>query len=259
MTKSRNHAHVKRYKDIPVLLIKYGRSDVVTEAGWNGDVQHHAVSGQTPAKAEELATDLEAMGPTFVKLGQLLSSRADLLPPAYIAPLARLQDNVAPFPFEDVERIVTEELGVRISKAFADFSAAPLAAASLGQVHRATLRDGRPVVVKVQRPDIHKQVSEDLEALAEIAAVLDRRTKIGKRFHFSDMMIEFRKTLLAELDYRREANHLTTLADNLADFERLVVPRPVPAYSTVRVLTMDHIEGSKINSLSPVALVETDG
>jgi len=252
-------AHVKRYKDIAVLLIKYGRSDVVTEAGWNGDVQHHAVSAQTPAKAEELATDLEAMGPTFVKLGQLLSSRADLLPPAYIAALARLQDNVAPFPFEDVERIVTEELGVRISKAFADFSATPLAAASLGQVHRATLRDGRPVVVKVQRPDIHKQVLEDLESLAEIAGVLDRRTKIGKRFHFSDMIEEFRKTLLAELDYRREANHLTTLADNLASFERLVVPRPVPDYSTTRVLTMDYIEGIKINSLSPVALVEMDG
>ena len=199
------------------------------------------------------------MGPTFVKLGQLLSSRADLLPPAYIAALARLQDNVAPFPFEDVERIVTEELGVRISKAFADFSATPLAAASLGQVHRATLRDGRPVVVKVQRPDIHKQVLEDLESLAEIAGVLDRRTKIGKRFHFSDMIEEFRKTLLAELDYRREANHLTTLADNLASFERLVVPRPVPDYSTTRVLTMDYIEGIKINSLSPVALVEMDG
>jgi len=252
-------AHVKRYKDIAVLLIKYGRSDVVTEAGWNGDVQHHAVSGQSPAQAEELATDLEAMGPTFVKLGQLLSSRADLLPPAYIAALARLQDNVAPFPFEDVERIVTAELGVRISKAFADFSTEPLAAASLGQVHRATLRDGRPVVVKVQRPDIHKQVLEDLESLAEIAGVLDRRTKIGKRFHFSDMIEEFRKTLLAELDYRREANHLTTLADNLASFERLVVPRPVPDYSTTRVLTMDYIEGIKINSLSPVALVEMDG
>src|SRR5438045_6423979 len=169
-----------------MLLIKYGHSDVVTEAGWDDDVR--AQQPDAPAQAEELAADLEAMGPTFVKLGQLLSSRADLLPPAYIAALARLQDNVAPFPFEDVERIVTAELGVRISKAFADFSTEPLAAASLGQVHRATLRDGRPVVVKVQRPDIHKQVLEDLESLAEIAGVLDRRTKIGKRFHFSDMI-----------------------------------------------------------------------
>src|SRR5438105_4885428 len=185
--------------------------------------------------------------------------RRDLLPAPYIEALSRLQDDVAPFPFEDVERIVTEELGARISKAFAEFDRTPLAAASLGQVHRAVLRDGRQVVVKVQRPDIKKQVVEDLDALAEIAGVLDRRTKIGKRFHFSDMIEEFRKTLLAELDYRREAHNLTTLADNLAEFERLLVPRPMPDYCTVRVLTMDYIEGVKVNSLSPVALLEIDG
>src|SRR4051812_27692931 len=257
MSTSLKLAHVGRYKDIAMLLIKYGRSDVVTEAGWDDDVR--APQPDAPAKAEELAADLEAMGPTFVKLGQLLSSRSDLLPPSYIDALSRLQDNVAPFPYSDVERIVTEELGVRISKAFLQFDEEPLAAASLGQVHRATLREGQQVVVKVQRPDIKKQVVEDLEALAEIAAVLDRRTKIGKRFHFSDMIAEFRKTLLAELDYRREAHNLTTLADNLANFDRLVVPRPVPDYCTTRVLTMDHVEGSKINSLSPVTLLEIDG
>ena len=257
MANSLKLAHVKRYKDIAVLLIKYGRSDVVKEAGWEDVPNSQAV--ETPAKAEELAADLEAMGPTFVKLGQLLSSRSDLLPPTYIEALSRLQDDVAPFPIAEVERIITEELGVRISKAFLEFSETPLAAASLGQVHRAMLRDGRDVVVKVQRPEIHQQVLEDLEALAEIAGVLDRRTRIGKRFHFSDMIDEFRKTLIAELDYRREAHNLTTLADNLAEFEQIVVPRPVPDYTTTRVLTMDHIEGQKVNSLSPVALLEVDG
>jgi predicted unusual protein kinase regulating ubiquinone biosynthesis (AarF/ABC1/UbiB family) len=194
-----------------------------------------------------------------VKLGQLLSTRPDLLPPAYVEALTRLQDDVTPFPYEEVEKIVTEELGVRISKAFAEFSREPLAAASLGQVHRAILRDGRVVVVKVQRPGIRQQVIDDLEALAEIAAVLDRRTKIGKRFQFTAMVEEFRKTLLAELDYRREAGNLTKLADILADFERIVVPRPVPDYVTPRVLTMDYIPGRKINDMSPVALLEIDG
>ena len=255
MSNSLKLAHVGRYKDIAVLLIKYGRSDIVAEAGWDDT----RVSSEEPAKAEQLAADLEAMGPTFVKLGQLLSSRSDLLPPVYIEALSRLQDNVAPFPFEQVEQIVTEELGVRISKAFLDFEREPVAAASLGQVHRASLRDGRPVVVKVQRPNIHGQVVEDLEALAEIAAVLDRRTKVGKRFHFADMIDEFRKTLLAELDYRREAQNLTTLADSLAEFERIVVPRPVLDFTTPRVLTMDYVEGNKINSVSPVALLEVDG
>ncbi|HEY6091428.1 MAG TPA: AarF/ABC1/UbiB kinase family protein [Gemmatimonadales bacterium] len=252
-------SHVKRYSEIATLLIKYGRGDVVSEAGW----EEHAAANRTavaaPAKAEELAKDLEAMGPTFVKLGQLLSSRADLLPPPYIHALTRLQDDVAPFPYEDVERIVTEELGVRISKAFLEFEREPMAAASLGQVHRAVLRDGSLVVVKVQRPEIRKQMLEDLDALQEIAGVLDRRTKLGRHFHFTDMMEQFRKTLLSELDYRREANHLALLANNLADFERLVVPRPVPDYTAERVLTMERIEGTKISGVSPVALVELDG
>lgn len=259
MSTSLKLSHVKRYSEIAALLIKYGHSDVVAEAGWDEHAGRNKVTRAAPAKAEELAKDLEAMGPTFVKLGQLLSSRADLLPAPYVAALARLQDDVAPFPYEDVERIVTEELGVRISKGFLEFEREPVAAASLGQVHRAVLRDGSLVVVKVQRPDIHKQMLVDLDALEEIAGVLDRRTKVGKHFHFVDMIEEFRKTLLAELDYRREAVHLTTLADNLKEFERLVVPRPVPDYTAARVLTMERIEGSKISSVSPVALLELDG
>ena len=259
MSTSLKLAHVKRYKDIAVLLIKYGRSDVVREAGWDGELEPAKGTVVSTPKAEELASDLEAMGPTFVKLGQLLSTRPDLLPPPYIEALSRLQDKVEPFSYEELEQIVTEELGVRISKAFAQFSTEPLAAASLGQVHRATLRDGRHVVVKVQRPNIREQVIEDLASLAEIAAVLDRRTKIGKRFHFSGMVDEFHKTLLAELDYRREAGNLTLLADNLAEFERIIVPRPVPDYSTARVLTMDYIAGNKVDSVSPVVLLELDG
>ncbi|HEV8511420.1 MAG TPA: AarF/UbiB family protein, partial [Gemmatimonadales bacterium] len=145
MATSLKLAHVKRYKDISVLLMKYGRSDVVREAGWDEENEPAKGTAVAPAspKAEELAADLEAMGPTFVKLGQLLSTRPDLLPPPYIEALSRLQDKVAPFPYEAVEQIVTAELGVRISKAFGEFSREPLAAASLGQVHRATLRDGR--------------------------------------------------------------------------------------------------------------------
>src|SRR6185436_17129138 len=114
------------------------------------------------ARAASLPDDLEKMSPTFVKLGQLLSTRSDLLPPVYTEALARLQDKVEPFPFEEVERIVESELGVRISKAFAEFETRPIAAASLGQVHRARMRDGRPVAVKVQRPNIRNQVLEEL-------------------------------------------------------------------------------------------------
>jgi ubiquinone biosynthesis protein len=156
--------HWKRYKDIAWLLVKHGRSDLVKGMPLDG-IDPLPAAPETTAEAEELARDLEKLGPTFIKLGQVLSSRGDLLPPAYVAALARLQDDVEPFSFADVERIVESELGVRISKAFLEFESVPIAAASLGQVHRARLRDGRAVAVKVQRPDIRERVLEDLEAL----------------------------------------------------------------------------------------------
>src|SRR5262249_12608779 len=150
---------------------------------------------------DQLANDLEAMGPTYVKLGQVLSSRPDLLPEPYCKALTRLQDNVKPFSFSEVEEIVMTELGVRISKAFSRFDVEPIAAASLGQVHRAELRDGRPVVVKIQRPDIRKQIMEDFEVLTQIAEFLDGHTEVGKRHRFVTVMDEFRTTIQRELNY----------------------------------------------------------
>lgn len=258
MALSLKPAHLKRYKDIAGLLLKYGRGDLVERSGIDLE-RDKALEPAGDGKPEELAADLERLGPTYIKLGQLLSTRPELLPPSYIQALARLQDQVEPFPFEDVERIVTEELGVRLSKGFGSFDAEPLAAASLGQVHRATLRDGRPVVVKVQRPDIGPVIMDDLDAIEEIATLLDERTEAGERYQFRTMVVEFRKSLLNELDYRKEAQNLTTLADNLREFERIVVPRPVDDYTTVRVLTMDFVEGQKITSLSPVTLLGVDG
>ena len=261
MSVSLKPSHLKRYKDVALLFMKYGRADVVTEVGIDDDLVAPDRSAAVVAepKAEELAADLERLGPTYVKLGQVLSTRAEFLPPAYIEALSRLQDDVAPFAYEEVERIVEEELGAKLNKIFGTFDREPVAAASLGQVHRASLRDGRAVVVKVQRPNIREQMVEDLEALAEIASMLDKRTKVGKKYEISRMVEEFRKTLMTELDYRREARNLTTLADALADFDRIVVPRPVPDYSTGRILTMDYIAGRKITSLSPMALLEIDG
>lgn len=252
--------HLKHYKNIAWLLIKYGRSDLVNSAGLDSLIKGEAdvLTGESP-KAEELASDLEKLGPTFIKLAQLLSSRADLLPVPYLEALARLQDKVEPFSFADVERIVSSELGVRLSKAFLEFEAIPVAAASLGQVHRAALRDGRSVVVKVQRPDIRELIAEDFEVFEDIAEFLDKRTEIGKRYEFTRMVSEFRKTLLRELDYRLEAQNLITIGKNLEEFDRIVVPEPVEDYTTSRVLTMDYIRGKKITALTPLARIEIDG
>src|SRR4029077_14054088 len=144
----------------------------------------------------------------------LLSSRADLLPEPYLKALSRLQDKVKPFPYSEVETIVAQELGTRISKAFSFFDEHHLAAASLGQVHRAALRNGRPVVVKVQRPEIRKQIAEDFEVLEEIAAFFDEYTDSVRRYQFAKVLAEFKTVLLQELDYQREAANLSTLAEN---------------------------------------------
>ncbi len=252
--------HLKRYRDIGWLLMKYGRSDLVKRAGLEEAIEGtEPFDPEVPAKAEELANDLEQMGPTFIKLAQLLSTRADLLPFPYLDALARLQDSVGPFSFGEVEEIVCTELGVRISKAFTRFDSVPMAAASLGQVHRARMRDGREVVVKVQRPNIRERIVEDLEAMDEIAQFLDRHTEAGRRYEFQPMLLEFRKSLLRELDYRQEARNLITFSENLHEFENIIVPLPIEDYTTSRVLTMDYIKGKKITSLTPLARIDIDG
>jgi len=251
---------LKRYKDVAMLLIKYGRSDLISAAGLEGSVLPDEIAAESEtAPAEDLAKDLEKLGPTFIKLGQLLSTRADLLPGPYLDALERLQDHIEPFPYEDVERIVSGELGVRMSKAFADFDPAPLAAASLSQVHRAYMRDGRAVVVKVQRPDIRDLIVGDLEALGEISHFLDLHTELGRRYEFDNMLVNLRKSLLRELDFTIEANNLHTIGHNLAEFEEIVIPEPIDDFTTTRVLTMEYISGKKITALNPLRLLEIDG
>ena len=259
--------YLRRYRDIALLLLKYGRGSFIDSSvleeplgGESLGRESARESQSTGSKlAAELPTDLERLGPTFVKVGQLLSSRADLLPPAYIESLSRLQDSVQPFPFQDVEKIVSRELGVRLSKAFDFFEPEPLAAASLGQVHRAALRGGRKVAVKVQRPGIHGGIINDFEAIEPVAELLDRHTEIGRRYRFGEMTREFRLAILRELDYLQEARNLELLAENLSSFDRIVVPMPIPDYSTSHVLTMDYLPGIKITALHPVVRTDVPG
>jgi ubiquinone biosynthesis protein len=255
-----NVRHLSRYKDIAKLLWKYGRSDLVRQMSLDDDLTGgKEVAEAADAPPERLADDLEEMGPTFIKLGQVLSSRADLLPPAYLKALARLQDKVKPFPFAEVEQIVEAELGVRISRAFSRFDAEPLAAASLGQVHAAALRDGREVVVKVQRPNAAQQVADDFEVLSEMARLVDKHTQVGRRHRLSATLEELRLSISHELNYEREAQNLVAMGKTLQEFELIRVPQPVSDYSSRRVLTMEYVRGLKITKLSPVARLELDG
>jgi predicted unusual protein kinase regulating ubiquinone biosynthesis (AarF/ABC1/UbiB family) len=240
--------HLVRYRDIATLLVKHRHALGSTS---EDDVEVR--------DAQALADELERMGPTFVKLGQMLSTRADLLPQTYLRALSRLQEKVEPFAYDDVANIVRLELGVRISKAFASFDEKPLAAASLGQVHRAELRDGRQVVVKVQRPHIRERILDDLDAIEELAALADSHTDAGRRLGFSDMVGEYRMSLLDELDYRKEAANLRTLRANLTEHELIVVPAPVDDYTTNVVLTMDYVAGTTVGALGPVGMTDVDG
>ena len=250
---------LKRYKDIVLLFLKYGRSDLFKSADLEDILQDGEDQQETKSSPENLAKDLEKMGPTFVKLGQLLSTRADLLPKPYLEGLSRLQDDVEPFPFAEVEQIVSSEIGLRLSKAFQFFEAEPIAAASLGQVHRAALRDGRLVAVKVQRPGIRKIIAGDLEALEEIAAFLQKNTEFGKHFEPSNVLDQFRKALLRELDYLQEARNMEILRTNLEEFQKIFIPSPIESYTTSTVLTMDYVQGKKITALGPLAHTELHG
>ena len=252
--------YLKRYKDIAFLLAKYSQAGKQSRFGFDQPASTTSNgNGKGQGKAHDLPDDLERLGPTFVKLGQLLSSRADLLPAEFLKPLSRLQDKVKPFPYEDVEFIIENELGAKISKLFSFFDPTPLAAASLGQVHRAAMHDGRAVVVKIQRPNIHDQIREDFAALEEIAKVLNRHTDFGQRHELVKVLEEFENSIAHELDYRREAANLVTLSNNLREFKRIRVPLPVDSYTTHKVLTMEYIEGTKITKLSPLTPLDLDG
>ena len=240
-----------QYSDFARFLAKYGRTGFP-------DGSETSRSQETVHDAEAFARDIEALGPTFIKLGQVLSTRSDLLPPVYVDALARLQDDIEPFPFSDVVRIVEEDLGVRLSKGFAAFDERPIAAASLGQVHRAMLRTGREVAVKVQRPNVREQVLRDLETLNDLAPLLERFTSVTRSVDVPRVLEEFRRTMMQELDYQQEARNLGALAHQLEDLERIVVPLPVDDYTGPRVLTMDYIGGTKITKVSPVEWTEVD-
>jgi len=252
--------YLNRYKEIARLMLKYGNSDLVRNAGLEEALKDDdSLARQVKGTAEELAADLERLGPAYVKLGQILSTRADLLPAPYLLALSRLQDNCEPISFAEVEKIIVSELGVKISKAFAEFDCEPLAAASLGQIHKAKMRDGREVAVKVQRPGVREQILQDLEIFAGVAEFYVLHTDLGRKYEFDVMVDEFRKSLLGELDYRQEAQNLETLRRNVSEFELIVVPYAVDAYTTSKVLTMEYIKGKKVTCITNLERTELNG
>lgn len=239
-------------------LLKYRKAGVFSFEMDEASLDMELPESSSGDRPEQFVDDLEALGPTFVKIGQWLSTRPDMVPPEYLAALERMQDDVAPEPWEHIRQAIEDELGVRPERVFDSIQESPLGCASLAQVHRATLRDGREVALKVQRPGIEEMIREDLALLAGLAERVDRMTDLGRRLHFADWVGEFRRALLAELDYRQEAQNLDRFDTHFAKYPEVFVPKPVWDLTRARLLTMELIQGTKATDVSGLRRTEED-
>ena len=255
-------AHGGRYRQIADVLARHGLGYLVGVAGlerfipFERGLLGHARRAEPYSRPEHLRLALEELGATFIKLGQILSTRADLLPPEYQAELAKLQDSAPPVPWSRVEEVLVTELGQPIEAAFVSFDPAPLAAASIGQAHTASLPDGTEVVVKVRRPGVVEQIEEDLEILQNLAAAASRRWELADQYDLVGVAQEFAQTLRAELDYIREGRSAERFAASFADDADVHIPRVLWETTTARVLTLERVRGIKINDL---AALDADG
>ncbi|HUE61046.1 MAG TPA: AarF/ABC1/UbiB kinase family protein [Acidimicrobiales bacterium] len=246
-------AYHRRQRRIAEVLVRYEMGHLLEVLG----LEHFASlerrllrRGSAPTRPESLRRALEELGPTFIKLGQVLSTRADLLPPSFEVELAKLQDETIPVATDAIEEAVSTELGGPPREVFANFEPEPLAAASIGQVHAATLRDGTEVVVKVRRPGATEEVELDLEILLNLAARATQRWKEAERYDLNGLARDFANQLRAELDYLQEARNAQVFAANFASDPRVHIPSVYPELTTSRVITLERIRGTKITDLA---------
>lgn len=253
----RRYQHVRRYREITQVLLKHGLGhlvevlDLARFLSWPRRLLHRERPEGVPMTGpQRLLAAIEELGPTFIKLGQILSTRPDLVPPDYLAALSLLQDTVPPVPFADVREMVASELGAAPEEVYVSFDPTPVASASLGQVHRASLPDGERVVVKVQRPGIQAVINTDLEILFDLARLAQERTSLGENADLEEIAEDFAFTLRNELDYRREGRNADRFRHNFADEPTLYIPQVYWDYTTRRVLTLEEISGIKINDVA---------
>ncbi len=252
---SRFSRHPERYIEIFGILRKYELHHVAAQFLNHQHEEEEGFSLDGHLEEDEdhaagLASALEELGPCFIKLGQLMSTRPDLLPANYIEALSRLQNTVTPVPSDKVTAIVESELGAPLAELFASFDCEPLATASMAQVHRAFLPDGSEVAVKVQRPGVRQRIEIDIEILNEVARFANRFTSFGKRYGFQQIVRELERSLSQELDFRQEAESTRLIGQQIAEFKLLTTPTVYSAYTTRRVLTLSFVRGRQLAQVS---------
>ena len=258
---SRTYQHVNRYRQILAVLIKYGFDGLVDklkigqylEIGLQLIARRDRAHIESHTRAERARMILEELGPTFIKLGQIASTRPDLIPAEFIVELEKLQHSVPAFPYQQVREIIAAELGKPPAEFFLHFEQHSLAAASIGQVHRARLKDGEEVVVKVQRPNIRQMIEVDLEIMLHIATLLEKHVEEAGLHRPTKIVEEFGRVLEQELDYDIERAHLERFANQFGEDETVYVPKVYRDYSTHRVLTMEYIDGVSLGDPNSLA------
>lgn len=256
---NRNIRSIRRYRDILGILIKYGFGHVVEQLNINYYLElgrRIVTFGGAPREIERLSQPermrlaMEELGPTFVKLGQLLSTRPDIIPKEYIAEFRKLQDMVPSFAFEEVRAQIQHELGSPPEELFSDISPVPIAAASIAQVHRGQLKTGEIVVVKVRRPGIDKVVKTDLDILMGLAYLIERHIPASEIYDPVGLVKEFRRTILREMDFAREGHTIDRFAANFAGDSTVHVPKVYWEQTGETVLTMEFVDGIKISDFA---------
>jgi ubiquinone biosynthesis protein len=260
---SRFSRHPERYFEIFSILRKYELHHIAAQfMNHQHDDDDFSLEQQHDEEEEDhaagLASALEELGPCFIKLGQLMSTRPDLLPPNYIEALSRLQNTVTPVPGDKLTAIIESELGAPISELFASFDCTPLAAASMAQVHRAFLLDGTEVAVKVQRPGARQRIEIDIEILHEVARFANRFTPYGKRYGFLQIVRELERSLSQELDFRQEAESTRLISKQISEFKLLTIPTVYSEYTTRRVLILSFVHGRQLAEVSREELDSLD-
>lgn len=243
---------LQRTRQIARVLSGHGLGAVMHQSGLGRFAPRavRAACGDDLSQAQHLGLALGELGATFTKLGQMLSTRGDLLPPEYLEELSRLQDHAPAVPVEAIHRILEEELHAPIAECFVRFDDIPLASASIGQVHAAELADGIPVVVKVQRPGVREQVEQDLVILGNLVEWAEHHTQVGQDYDLRALLDEFAHTIRAELDYVREGQHADRLRHGFGDDPDIRIPLVHWERTTHRVLTLERMQGIKITHLA---------